>query len=293
MNKKKRLLHLHHCQGIGYKSIDRILLNDPSLQTLYTKTFQEWKELLLLPTQKIENFYRDLHSLPLANILQKYENSQIDYLTLEDPDYPCLLKEIYDPPHILYLKGKRELLTERRPIAVIGTRKPTAYGTEALKSILPTLIKKDVVIVSGMAIGVDSAAHLITLKTGGKTIAVLGGGILDIYPKQNKKLAADIAEQGLLISEMTPFTKAEPWMFPMRNRIISGLSIGVFVVEAKIKSGSLITAKLALDQNREVFALPGTIFSSESQGTNRLIQEGAKMVLAPENILEELPVNII
>jgi DNA processing protein len=148
-------------------------------------------------------------------------------------------------------------------------------------------VRKNFVIISGVATGIDAAAHEITLNEGGETVGVLGGGLLQIYPKSNVPLAREISKKGLLLSETPPARRAEPWMFPLRNRIISGVSQGIFVVEAKEKSGSLITAQAALDHGREVFALPGNISSPESIGTNQLIQDGAKLVLSSVQIEEE------
>jgi DNA processing protein len=198
-----------------------------------------------------------------------------------------LLKQIFDPPWVLYFKGDKKLLTRKNTLGVVGTRNPTSYGLEALKTILLPLVKKKFVIISGVAAGIDAESHKITLREGGDTIGVLGGGLKQIYPKSNFTLAEEIMNKGLLISETPPEVKAEPWMFPLRNRIISGLSQGVFVVEAKERSGSLITAQAALEHGREVFALPGNVTSPESLGTNQLIYDGAKLVFSSRQIEEE------
>ncbi|MFE3974312.1 MULTISPECIES: DNA-processing protein DprA [unclassified Peribacillus] len=287
MNKTEKLIHLHHCRGAGWKTIQIIMSNDPSLSSLFTMNQEEWVKILPIPSNKLTLFLKDLHSLNTIDKLKRYEDCQIHCLTIFDDDYPFLLKQIFDPPWVLYLKGDKKLLTRRSTLGVVGTRKPTSYGLEALKTILLPLVKKKFVIISGVAAGIDAEAHKITLGEGGDTIGVLGGGHLQIYPKSNISLAGEIINKGLLLSETPPEKRAEPWMFPLRNRIISGLSLGIFVVEAKEKSGSLITAQSALEHGREVFALPGNVTSPESLGTNQLIQDGAKLVLSSKQIEEE------
>ncbi|MFJ7469001.1 DNA-processing protein DprA [Peribacillus frigoritolerans] len=287
MNKKEKLIHLHHCRGAGWKTIQAIMSKDPSLSSLFTTNYVEWAKMLPIPSNKLNLFLKDLHSLDSIEKLKKYEDSQIHCLTIFDDEYPFLLKQIFDPPWVLYYKGDKKLLTRKNTLGVVGTRKPTSYGLEALKTILLPLVKKKFVIISGVATGIDAESHKITLREGGDTIGVLGGGLKQIYPKSNITLAEEIMNKCLLISETPPEVKAEPWMFPLRNRIISGLSQGVFVVEAKERSGSLITAQAALEHGREVFALPGNVTSPESLGTNQLIYDGAKLVFSSRQIEEE------
>ncbi|MFD4927983.1 DNA-processing protein DprA [Peribacillus butanolivorans] len=287
MNRKEKLIHLHHCRGAGWKTIQTIMAYNPSLSSLFTTTYTEWAEILPIPSNKLNLFLKDLHSLNTIKKVKQYEYNQIKCLTMFDEDYPFLLKQIFDPPWVLYFKGDKQLLEKKSTLGVVGTRKPTWYGLEALKTILPPLVQKNFVIISGVAAGIDAAAHKVTLDEGGNTIGVLGGGLLQIYPKSNISLAREISNKGLLLSETPPAMRAEPWMFPLRNRIISGLSKGVFVVEAKEKSGSLITAQAALEHGREVFALPGNVSSPESLGANQLIQDGAKLVLSSLQIEEE------
>ncbi|WP_260320347.1 MULTISPECIES: DNA-processing protein DprA [Peribacillus] len=293
LNRIEKLIHLHHCRGAGWKTIQTIMSNDPSLSSLFTTKRNEWVKLLPIPSNKLNLFLKDLHSLNTLEKLKRYEDSQIHWLTILDDDYPFLLKQIFDPPWVLYYKGDKKLLSRSDTLGVVGTRKPTSYGLEALKTILLPLVKKKYVIISGVAAGIDSRAHEITLDADGDTIGILGGGLMQIYPKSNIPLAERIMAKGVLISETPPEMRAEPWMFPLRNRIISGLSQGVFVVEAKEKSGSLITAQTALEQGREVFALPGNVTSPESIGTNQLISDGAKLVLNSKQIEEEFFRNII
>lgn len=200
--------------------------------------------------------------------------------------YPRLLGEIPDAPEKLYLKGAFE--PAEICFAIVGTRKPTSYGQKAAQYFSQALVQAGFTVVSGLALGIDTCAHRAALEAGGRTIAVLGCGINSIYPEENRRLGEAIAKQGAVISEFEPDEPAYPGNFPRRNRIISGLSVGVLVVEAAAKSGALITASFAAEQNREVFALPGPIHSPMSRGPHQLIQEGAKLVTSPEDILEEL-----
>ena len=209
-------------------------------------------------------------------------------LTWHDDEYPARLKEIYDLPPVLYIKGEPPT-EEERLIAVVGTRKPTAYGREASRVLSHDLAKAGVTIVSGLARGVDGIAHRAALEAGQRTIAILGSGIDVIYPREHASLAAEIVENGALVSEHPLGARPDAQNFPRRNRIMSGMTLGTVVIEASEKSGALLTANHALEQNREVFAVPGNIFSPGSRGANRLISESrAKLVTRCEDILEEL-----
>lgn len=210
-------------------------------------------------------------------------------VTILDPGYPALLKEIYDPPPVLFIRGSLPN-PEQPSIAVVGTRKASAYGKQASMEISGELALRGVLVVSGLAYGIDSAAHEAALRAGGKTVAVLAGGVDDIYTDPRGRLWPKIIEQGALVSEEWFGSEMLPAKFPKRNRIISGMTQGTLVVESDLKGGALITASYALEQNREVFAVPGSIYSGNSRGTNRLIQTGqAKAVLSVDDILEELP----
>ncbi len=209
-------------------------------------------------------------------------------LTLESPEYPDLLKSIYDPPPILYCEGGR-LDGFSVPLAVVGTRAPTSYGKIVAERLSSALASLGVTVVSGMARGIDTQAHRAALQAGGDTIAVFGCGLSQTYPAENASLRKKIAAQGALVTEFPVTMRPERSNFPARNRIISGLAHGTLVVEAGEKSGALITVQFALEQGREVFALPGNITSPKSRETNRLIKNGAKLVDSPEAIVEELP----
>ena len=212
----------------------------------------------------------------------------VTLLTLADADYPPALRWIADPPVVLYVRGC--LAPERQlAVAVIGSRKPSAYGKMAAQRFSQALAERGYTVVSGMARGIDSLAHQGALQAGGQTIAVLGSGINTIYPPENRRLYEQISAQGAVLSEFPLHTKPDRWNFPRRNRIISGLSLGVLVIEATANSGSLHTARHALDQGREVFAVPGRIHDPNSRGTNGLIKNGAKLVESIDDILEELP----
>jgi DNA processing protein len=202
--------------------------------------------------------------------------------------YPDLLGEIYDPPLILYAHGNLEVMADPC-ISIVGTRKPTIYGLQMSQGIASDLGCRGMTVVSGLARGIDAAAHRGCLEGSGKTIAVLGCGIDMVYPKEHKQLTQKILEKGLLLSEFPPGTSPSPQNFPVRNRIISGLSLGTVIVEAREYSGSLITARLAMEQNRELFAIPGNLTSPQSFGPNYLIKQGAKLVQSWRDIVEELP----
>lgn len=218
------------------------------------------------------------------------QENGIEICSIDDPSYPELLKQIPDPPPILYVKG--EFNSGDLRFAIVGSRRASFYGISVAERFGYELASLGFCIVSGMARGVDSAAHRGALNAGGKTIAVLGSGLLNIYPPENKELAKEIASSGALISEFPLRTPPARENFPRRNRIISGLSCGVLVVEAGLRSGALITADLALEQGRDVFAIPGRLNSPTSVGTNKLIKQGAKLVQDIQDILEEYGINI-
>ena len=211
----------------------------------------------------------------------------ISYVTILDHDYPTLLKNIYDPPPILFHRGKLSPGRLIRNVAVVGTRKPSGYGKMMAHKLTDDLAKTGLNIVSGLAAGIDTIAHKAALDAGKPTIAVLGTAIDYIYPSVNRGLADDIIANGCLISENPPGIKTEKWSFPARNRIISGLCSGVLVIEGALKSGAMLTAKFALEQNRDLFALPGDVNRDKAQGPNRLIKLGAKLVSGASDILEE------
>jgi DNA processing protein len=221
--------------------------------------------------------------------MSRDESNNIRKIILQDKSYPAILKEIHDPPKELYIKGK---ITnqDQNAIAVIGTRKFSQYGKQVAFDIAGKLANLGITIISGLAKGIDTWTHQAALENRGRTIAVLGTGLdrKSFYPSSNYGLSEKIAQNGAVISEYAPGTPGNKFTFPQRNRIVSGLSLGVVVIEAPEKSGALITAALAVEQNREVFAIPGSIYEKNSKGTNQLIKIGAKLVASVEDILEEL-----
>jgi DNA processing protein len=224
--------------------------------------------------------------------MEKLERYRVKVLVCDDPLYPSRLKEIYDYPPVLYVRGNLPVQDEPC-LAVVGTLRPTIYGRQVTEEIVADLARSKITVVSGLARGIDSVAHRAVLDAGGQTVAVFGSGLDIVYPGENAKLAQAIMEHGALVSEYPLGVKPKAENFPLRNRIMSGLSLGVLVVEAGERSGALITAHQAVEQNREVFAIPGSILSPASQGTNRLIQEGAKLVRNYTDILQELNLSIV
>jgi DNA processing protein len=220
---------------------------------------------------------------------EKLARENIQILTPDDLSYPRLLKEIPSAPFVLYKKGDLDL-NAAPLLSVVGSRKFTAYGNQVTASLVKDLVQAGLTIVSGLALGIDSMAHRSALENGGKTIAVLGNSLdeKNIYPRANVNLAQEISENGLLLSDYPIETPAGEFTFPARNRLIAGLSLGTLIIEAGEKSGSLITANLALEFNREVFSVPGSIFSAQSAGANQLLRTGAKLVMGVKDILEEL-----
>jgi DNA processing protein len=239
------------------------------------------KTKLLIPLSSPEPFLAQAKSL-----LQRLHSGGAIALCLEDPDYPSLLKEISDPPHVLYAQGNIELLNSFS-VAMVGSRAATAYGKRAAFTLARDLVKAGATVVSGLAMGVDSEAHRGALSELGATIGVLGCGLDVTYPRQNANLYEEIRKKGLLLTEYPLGTRPDAFRFPARNRIIAGLSRGVVVVEAAKKSGSLITAEMALEEGREVFAVPGQIDSFKSSGAHWLLQQGAKLVQSADDILVE------
>lgn len=220
-------------------------------------------------------------------ILADCERLELQVLTLRDAAYPVRLRSIYDPPCLLYLRGRLPEVDELPAVAVVGTRKASPYGIRCAEDLAFGLADAGVLVVTGLARGIDSMAAQGALRAGGTVIGVLGGGVDVIYPKENGWLYDDVAAAGCLISEYPPGTEPLPAHFPIRNRIMSGLSVAALVVEAPVRSGALITAGMALDQGRDVFAVPGPIYAENSKGCNRLIRDGAGVAAEPWDILRD------
>ena len=242
-----------------------------------------------LQTRQVEGILPKILLEQASFELEKLSSHHIKAFIPADPEYSALLKEIPDPPPVIYAQGDFSLLNTIS-VAVVGSRASTSYGRRVATTISRDLAVAGVSVVSGLALGIDAQAHEGALAGGGKTIAVLGCGLDVVYPWQNRKLYEKIKIDGLLVSDYPFGTKPDAFRFPARNRIISGVSRGVLVVEAAKKSGSLITAQLAVDFNRDVFAVPGQVDSVKSEGAHWLLQQGAKLVQSVEDVLEELPV---
>ncbi len=276
-----------HSLNIGNRNIEKIMCQLDSLQELWNMPINQiyrFQDINSNVLEKIISYRNEDYIKRLYDTL--YEND-IDIITIYDDSYPQDLKNIYNKPLVLYVKGNI-IEEDALAIAVVGSRKATSYGKWATEYFVRELVNLEVTIVSGLALGIDSIAHKTAIENGGRTIAVLGNGLDIIYPKRNKELYKTVPENGALITEYPFGVEPLAYNFPQRNRIISGISLGVIVIEAKEKSGSLITVEHALEQGKEVFALPGNINSIFSKGTNKLIKEGAKLIMDVEDIIEEI-----
>lgn len=240
-----------------------------------------------LDQRTLQNLLQARRQVDLEQLQRKVEAAGVQALTWEEAAYPALLKQLVDAPPVLFVKGELTP-SDEWAVALVGTRKPTAYGREAARLLATELARNGVTVVSGLARGIDGIAHQAALDAGGRTLAVLGSGLDEIYPQEHRALAERIAANGALLSDYPLGTRPEATNFPPRNRIISGLSLGVVVVEAGLTSGALITADFAADQGREVFAVPGSILGTSSAGCNRLLRDGAHVVTEVGDILETL-----
>lgn len=281
------LLALHSINGLGPIRLKAMLdyFGDPK------KAWEAGRDELVeigIYKSTVDLLVESRKTLNPEKYTQEIKKAGIKWVTIFDAHYPNLLKEIYDPPVVLYYKGEIKA-DEGRVIAVVGTRKITGYGKMVTEKFTQELVSYGFTIVSGLARGVDSHAHWATVYAGGRTIAVLGGGLNNIFPPENTRLAEKIVETGgAVVSEFPPSAPSLPGNFPARNRIISGMSLAILVTEAAFDSGSLITAKDALEQGRDVFAIPGPITSDLSKGPLSLIKQGARLVTESGEILEEL-----
>lgn len=287
MESKKYWVALNMVLGVGKTLFNRLVkcLGSPE------RVFQAGRRELMQVEKIGEKTASEILNFDVEKNVERefllMEKHGVNLVTLECPDYPHLLKSIYDPPPILCYKGE-SLDNFPVPLAVVGTRALSSYGRIVTERLCGSLAEAGICIVSGMARGVDTLAHKAALASGGKTIAVLGCGMAHVYPPENASLQERITHSGAVVSEFPMSMKPDRNNFPARNRVISGLSYGTVVVEAGEKSGALITAEFALEQGREVFAVPGNIYSPKSRGPNRLIRMGAKLADGPESIWEEL-----
>ena len=286
---KNILLHLSLIEGVGPGVIQKIIKSKPTdlpWNDRYYFSAMDWMQFGL-NEQMAQTIVTGLSSDLLAKELDLLERYAISWATILDSEYPDLLKHIHLPPPVLYWRGALPS-DDIKTIAIVGARKADQYGKHAVDLIVPTLVQHGITIVSGGALGADSMAHRATLEAGGKTVVVLGSGLLRPYPRENRRLFDRIIEHdGAVMSAFQAYTDPHPGHFPARNRIIAGLSVGVMVVQAARKSGARITAQFALEEGRDVFAIPGPIDNELSDGCHALIQEGAKLITGPGDILQE------
>ncbi len=275
---KKYWIWLSLIRGIGNKKKQMLLERYETPERIYNLNSKEVTNIKELAKEAINNILDKNIRNKIENHIEYMQKNNIELITIKDKEYPAKLKNIYDPPIVLYIKGDINIL-DNRSIAIIGCRDASEYGINSAKYFSYNLAKKGVNIVSGLAKGIDSYAHIGAINAKGNTIAIIGNGLDSVYPKENIEIARKILETGgSIITEYPLGTKPEKMNFPARNRIISGISNSVIVVEAKAKSGTLITVDFALEQGRDVYVVPGNINSINSIGTNELLKQGAKPV---------------
>lgn len=283
----KQLLALHYVYPLRLNRFNQLLNEVTSLKDLEYLPANKLQEILRISLDKSHKILTNYRRMLNYNLQDAYTHEGIHVIPFTESLYPKQLFDLIDPPVVLYAKGDISLLQSNK-VAIIGSRKATDYSARALQSIVPPLVEKGIVIVSGLARGADTMAHKAAIRYGGKTIGVLGHGFFHLYPKENKSLAEEMAKHHLLITEFPPYIGPERWNFPLRNRIISGISRAIVVTEAALKSGTLITTDHALEHGKDVFVVPGPIDSKESLGTNSLLREGAIPIWNGEQILNEL-----
>ena len=281
---------LTRIEGLGVRGAHQLVGHFGSAHAAYMASLTEL-ESSGVPAHVAQAIFAQAGMKDAEEEIRGAAKADCQLLAFDSADYPPLLKQIPDAPLLLYVRGDPKILSQHA-VAMVGTRRPSAYGSSVTHRLAYDLAQRQLVVVSGLARGIDSAAHRGALEAKGKTVAVLGSGIDVIYPRENKRLAEQVMASGAMISEFPLGTGPKPENFPIRNRIISGLSLGVVVVEAAEYSGSLITARLALEQNREVFAVPGNITTAQSFGPNHLIKQGAKLVDQWMDVIEEFPAEV-
>ncbi len=292
MSEEKYWLGFNLVKGIGPVKVQALLGYFGDVEAAWHASESELIKLGI-DQRAIGNLLQVRETIDLDQELAKVKSKNITLLTWNSPDYPSYLREIDGPPPLLYVVGSLEDI-DRWAVAVVGTRRVTKYGRQVTQELVAGLVRNGVTVISGLARGVDAIAHRTALEHGGRTIAVLGSGPDNIYPSEHRDLARQIVRgRGAVVSDYGLGTEPESKNFPPRNRVISGLSLGVVVVEAGERSGALITARFAVEQGREVFAVPGNVNSLASRGTNRLIQQGAKLVTKVDDVLEELNLSMV
>jgi len=279
-------LCLKSAPEIGFQTLLRIVREHGSPEGFIGVSSHPLYDAAYLSPAAVEHLVSASMPYNLNQITELCRHYEIQFTCICDDEYPAALKATYSPPPILYYRGDKALLSESPVMGVVGTRKPSSYGREMTVKLIRPVAEAGVCIISGMAIGIDTVAHLTALKAKGKTIAVLAHGLDTCYPPQNKDLRTDLIKHGLIVSEHEPGVKMERWNFPSRNRIVAALSQAVFIVEGAITSGALLTAKFALEYNRDVFALPGNINHINAQGPNHLIRNGAIPITSEDDFAQ-------
>jgi len=290
MNTLEALVLLNMVEGIGSVRLKKLMEFFKEAPRVFEASAHELTSSGILNSAMAKRVLDAPRRYSAKQEIQNAAKQGVRILTLFDEGYPNILKEIYDPPFVLYTKGEF-IAADANAVGVVGSRGASPYGLSCAEIFSSKLSRYGLTVVSGLARGIDTVSHRAALNSNGRTIAVLGSGFNNIYPPENEGLFNEIAQKGVVVSQFSLNTAPLACNFPIRNRIISGLSRGVLVVEASFKSGALITARFALEQGREVFAIPGKVTSDTSCGTNELIKQGAKMVTKPEEILEDLQFN--
>ena len=285
LSERKIIFGLFLIPKFGFKRISLLFEIYQNWHKIWNLNYQDLKKINL-NSKLIETFLSNRNEINLDKIWNIYQNKNINIITCFDKNYPYLLKQTFSPPVVLFAQGNMELFNRKNFLSVVGSRKYTSYGKSIVEKYIKPIAEQNISIVSGLAIGIDSLAHIESIDTPGSTIAVLGSPIDIIYPARNFQLAQKIKEKGLLISEFPIGSRMAKENFPRRNRIIAGLSQATLIIEAQERSGALITGNYAIHENRELLAIPGSVFQNTCQGTNNLIKQGAKLVNNIQDILE-------
>ncbi len=280
-------LRLAMVPGVGPLLRMRLLSEFESPHQVFQAKCRDLQNVSGVGAKLAQSIIQSSSTIDVDQQIEIAANNNVHILLESHDDYPPLLKEIHDPPGVIFSLGKLQSI-DQLAVAIVGTRHATNYGKQQAKQLATQLALAGITVVSGLARGIDTVAHQSALAAGGRTVAVLANGVLKPYPPENTELAQQIAAQGCVLSEATPTHPPRSGMFPQRNRIISGLTLGTIVIEAATRSGALITARHAWEQNREVFAVPGPVDSRMSQGPHQLIRDGAKLVTSIDDVLEEL-----
>ncbi len=291
LKRRNMLLALHYIHPVPLSKLATLFTNMPLLDLLPSLPPTKLQQVLHISEKSCTLIHSFLQKNAEKDFIAYYAMNGIEVTTILDEDYPVLLSQTYDPPVVLYLKGDKSLLHDEKKIAIVGSRKASAYTSNIVKVLLPPLLKENFRVVSGLAKGADKMAHEATMLLKGGTVAVLGHGFDHLYPSEHRGLYDKLITEQLVVTEYPPYVSPARWRFPMRNRIISGLSQGVIVTEAEKKSGTRSTVDYAISHGREIFVVPGNIFSSLSELPHELASDGARLVWNGSQIVEELAHN--